>query len=282
VIRPWVIKVGGALLDDASARPALWDALRSVARSRPLVVVHGGGTSVDRLLDALGRTGSRIDGLRVTPEHDMPIVAGVLGGEVNASLVTEMRARGVPALGLRLYDAGLECERITEPDLGRVGRVSGGADATLTTLLGAGFTPVVASIGADADGLLNVNADDAAIGVALALHAAGLALLTDVPGVLDADGALIPLIDTGTVESLIADGVVTGGMGPKVRAAASAAERLGAPAVVASWREPDALVALIESADSGATPDEPHGTTFIPNQDAPAPTLEPTASRRLN
>ena len=278
--RPWVVKVGGALLDDADARPALWDAFRTIARSRPLVVVHGGGASVDRLLDALGRTAARVDGLRVTSDEDMPIVAGVLGGEVNASLVTEMRACGVPALGLRLYDAGLECERLTVPDLGRVGRVIGGADATLFTLIGAGFIPVVASIGADSDGLLNVNADDAAIGVALALHAAGLALLTDVPGVLDANGSLIPEIGTAAVESLITDGVVTGGMAPKVRAAASAAEQLGAPAVVASWREPAALVALIESADAGGTPDEPHGTTFVPNRNAPATELESTASRR--
>lgn len=237
-----VVKISGKPIAEPSGASALWSAL---ARSGPSVVlVHGGGRQVDTLLERLGETIERRDGIRLTPAAQMPLIAAVLSGEVNQTLVGMLRAAGARAVGLSLVSAGVaECE--ADPVYGgRVGRVIGGDADTLRLLTGAGLMPVVSSIGCDsAGGLLNLNADDAAAGIAAGLGAGRLVLLTDVAGVLDVSGATIGSIGSGDVEGLIAAGVITGGMAAKVRAACATADSAGCEVVIASWRDAESVIA---------------------------------------
>jgi len=259
---PIVVKIGGRALDEADSRPGLWDALAGLARGAPggLALVHGGGSAVDAHLARLGLASERRAGLRVTPDTHAEEVVAVLRGSVNTRLVGLLARRGVRAVGLGLGDGGA-CRCVKhEPegvDLGRVGRVetadpAAGDGRLWRHLLGAGFTPVISSIGLDAGGQpLNVNADDAACAAAQALDAAALVLLTDVPGILDGQKRLVEEIDAPGIERLIAEGVIAGGMIPKARAAAAAAEASGVPAVIASWDHPDRLAALARGGAAG-------------------------------
>lgn len=257
---PIVVKIGGRALDEAASRPALWDALAGLAlESRAgLVLVHGGGSAVDAHLARLGLASERRAGLRVTPEEQIDEVVAVLRGRVNTQLVGLLGSRGRRAVGLGLSDGGACLCVKHEPDgidLGRVGRVQtrGKADGELWRLLLAGATtPVISSIGLDDLGRpLNVNADDAALGVAQILGAEALVLLTDVPGILDADKGLIDEIDADGIERLIASGVIGGGMIPKARAAAAGAEASGVPTIIASWDAPERLGALARGGHAG-------------------------------
>jgi len=258
---PIVVKIGGRALDEAGSRPALWDALGAIAREGAggLVLVHGGGSAVDAHLARLGLASERRAGLRVTPPAQIDEVVAVLRGVVNTKLVGLLAGRGVRAVGLGLGDGGACVCVKHEPDgldLGRVGRVEPGAGpgegALWRELLARGCTPVISSIGLDAEGwALNVNADDAALGVARILHASALVLLTDVPGILDADRRLIEEISPPEIERLIGAGVISGGMIPKARAAAAGAESSGVPAIIASWDAPERLAALARGGHAG-------------------------------
>ncbi len=246
VVRPLVVKVGGALLDDERARGSFLDRVRAAqTQGHDLVLVHGGGAAVDRHLRRVGVETERIDGIRITPPATMPEIAGVLAGDVGTMLVADLRRRGVTAVGLRLGDdPGIRTERLkADFDPGAVGTVTGGRADLIKLVLGTGATPVVASIGFLADGSpVNVNADDAAAGVAGALDAAALLLLTDVPGVLDAGERTIPELDAGRIELLLAAGTIRGGMIPKVRSALATAEATGTPVVIAHWADPVVLL----------------------------------------
>jgi len=243
-----VVKLGGASLD-GGVDPVL-DAIASLASTRPVVLVHGGGKSVDDLLGRLGVTSRRIDGLRVTTEEEIDIVAGVLGGTVNKRLVGGLIRRGSRAVGLCLSDGGeLLTERLMHPagDLGRVGRIGGTGTRfeLLALLLERGYVPVLSSIGMDARGeLYNVNADDAASALAGVLGASALLLLTDVEGIRGSDGGVIGSIDRTGIELLIEQGVITGGMIPKALGAVAAADRSGSDVIIASWKSGETLRSL--------------------------------------
>lgn len=247
---PLVVKLGGALLDDARAFGSVFDALAALHRASAggLVIVHGGGKAVDRQLERLGLQTERREGIRITPAEVVEQVAAVLAGAMNTQLLGLLLARGVPAVGLTLSDGHLAHARKTTRfafDPGCVGELTHGKGALVAHLLAGGYLPVLSSIGIDADGgLLNINADDAAAQVAGIIGARGLLLLTDVPGVKDAQGAVIPELDATAAEALIADGTVTGGMIAKVRGAIAAATAGGVPVVIASWADPAALGAL--------------------------------------
>jgi acetylglutamate kinase len=263
-VGPIVVKLGGAALDAPSERAALWAALRTLhaAHAGGLVLVHGGGQAVDRRLAQLGMSSERIEGLRVTPDEQIDAVVSVLAGTVNKSLVGAINRDGSSgsdmasvAIGLCLGDGGLATvERMTHPagDLGRVGVVTGGSPTAVRSLLLAGFLPVIASIGIDAAGdPLNVNADDAAAGVASIVKASQLVLLTDVDGIRDHNGRVIEQIDEEQIERLIGEGVIDGGMIPKARGAVLAARTSGVAAVIASWKHPHLLATLASSASIG-------------------------------
>lgn len=242
--RPLVVKIGGASLERQRETPALWHALVEKHRTHAggIVLVHGGGRMVDALLERLAMKTERREGIRITPQDQMDVIAGVLAGTVNKQLVGAINASvpGSPAVGLCLGDGGsLSTSRTTRFafDPGCVGDVDpadSGANL-LRELLRLRYLPVVACIGIGRDGgLLNVNGDDAAAGVARALGAAALVLLTDVEGVRGADGRTIPELTPARIEQLIRDGVIAGGMVPKTRSAAETARHTGAPVVILS------------------------------------------------
>jgi acetylglutamate kinase len=165
-------------------------------------------------------------------------------------------------LGLSLGDAQLLPTTLTRSpggaDLGRVGRVLPGASPLLRLLLGNRYLPVVCSIGLDDRGeALNINADDAAAGLAQSLGARALVLLTDVPAVLDEQKRPIASLDRTAIDALIGRGVISGGMIPKVRAALAAASGSRVPAYIASWNQPGDLVRLARGEHIGTRIDPP-------------------------
>jgi acetylglutamate kinase len=240
---PIVVKVGGAALESPAEAAAIATAITAMHRAWPtgIVVVHGGGTEVDRHLAALGLKSEKRDGIRITPSNQIEEVVAVLAGKMNKRLVGQLQQQGVPAVGLCLGDGFLvrtvkAAHYLFDP--GHVGRAVGGDPTLVQTLLPAGFLPVLCSIGLDAQGLpLNVNADDAASDVARLLDASSLMLLTDVPGVLDGAGNLLPQLTADEIETRIANGEITGGMVPKVRSAIVTANEAGIPVTIASWRD---------------------------------------------
>ncbi len=255
---PLVVKLGGALIDDAGALRATVRSIGALETIAPgsTVVVHGGGAAVDRQLAHLGMETRRHEGIRITPPQNMEQVAGVLAGDINARLTGALLAEGVCAVGMTLAAGGLTHARAavrSGVDLGRVGEITGGCADVVHALLGGGLVPVISSIAADAEGdLLNVNADDAAVAVAGIVGARALVFLTDVPGVRGADGSILGTLDRSAAALLIADGVISGGMIPKVRGAIDAAERCGAPVVIAGWSDP-AVLSIIAAGGAAGT-----------------------------
>ncbi len=257
--RPLVVKIGGASLEQQLDNPTLWQALveKHTTHAGGVVLVHGGGRKVDSLIDRLGMKTERREGIRITPEDQMDVIAGVLAGTVNKQLVgaINMAVRGSPAVGVCLGDGGVLATRKATRfsfDPGRVGEVdTKGHARLLRELLRLKFLPVVASIGIDAQGgLLNVNGDDAAAGVARALGAAALVLLTDVDGVRGADGRTIEELAPARVEGLITNGVISGGMVPKTRSAVETARHIGSPVVIVS-AQPSSFAAYLRGEQVG-------------------------------
>ncbi len=256
--RPIIIKIGGSTLDGHRDNPAMWRALASLAARTPagIVLVHGGGKAVDRHLARLGVVSERRQGLRVTPTDQIGDIVGVLAGTVNKAIVSELNRAGARAVGLFLGDGAMTRCRVLRPggvDLGRVGEIEGGDGALARALLSNGFLPVVSSVGLNDDGFLNVNADDAAAGLARILKARSLVLLTDVAGIKGADGAIVPSLTIAGVEALIAASVISGGMIPKSRAASKIAAEFEIPVVILSGEDPDHLTRWAEGGTVGTS-----------------------------
>jgi acetylglutamate kinase len=219
--RTVVVKLGGASLEDPRLveRFAEDVALLRMVGVRP-VVVHGGGKQVTALSERLGIRPEFRDGLRVTNAETLEVARMVLVGSVNKGLVGHVNRAGVPALGLCGEDGNLLLARQRHEDLGFVGDIQT-VNVELLRHLMESAVPVLASVATDGRGQsFNVNADDAAAAVAVALGAAKLVMLTDVPGVLR-DDELVSEMAASEAEALIEAGVVTGGMVPKLRAAAA-------------------------------------------------------------
>lgn len=217
-----VVKFGGNELD----RLAWLDACASALRhGDPVVVVHGGGKAVDALSRRLGLPVEKRDGLRVTSAEVAEATEMTLAGSINRRLVSALRAGGIDAVGLSGVDGGLITARLASGDLGFVGDVTAVRVDLLHTLLRAGHTPVIAPVAPSLDGPdgvpLNVNADYAAAGIAGALRASELLLVTDVAG-FSIDGVVQREVDSAECESLVARRVAANGMVTKLRAAVAA------------------------------------------------------------
>ncbi len=225
-----VVKLGGTTL--AEQRQVLAE-VAAVARTRPIVLVHGGGKRMTEWLERLGVPTRFEGGLRVTDPASLEVAAAVLRGVVNSELVAALRDVGCDAVGLSGVDGGLLIgERL--PDVGLVATVTGIRRDLLDSLLVAGQVPVVAPLARDQEGVVcNVNADDAAAGIAAGLGARQLVLMTDVDGVRDASGDKLDSITVAQAEALIADGTIRGGMVPKVKAALAALAWDDAEAIIA-------------------------------------------------
>jgi acetylglutamate kinase len=227
--RTIVVKVGGRAMEDPALREDLAEdliLLRWVGID--VVLVHGGGPQIGEMLGRLGIASRFEAGLRLTDGPTMEVVEMVLGGSINKEIVRLINHRGGRAVGLTGKDGGLaRAVRVTSVgpnkiDPGFVGEVVD-VDPTVLSRLSGDFIPVIAPIAADAEGhTLNVNADPFAAKLAARLGAEKLVLMTDVTGVKDASGHLIPTLDDATARQLIASGVVSGGMIPKVENALAA------------------------------------------------------------
>jgi acetylglutamate kinase len=233
-----VVKLGGTTLADQ--RQVLAE-VAAAARRGPVVVVHGGGRRMTEWLDRLGVPTRFEGGLRVTDAQALEVAAAVLRGVVNSELVAALRDLGVDAVGLSGVDGGLLVgERV--PGIGLVAHVVAIRRELLDAILVAGQVPVVAPLARDETGTVcNVNADDAAAGLAAGLGARRLVLMTDVDGIRAADGTKIATLDAAEAEALIAGGTIAGGMVPKVRAALAGIAAPGSEAVICDASAPDAL-----------------------------------------
>lgn len=241
-----VIKVGGAFMQDKNAALSLLRTIGELQKNYILVLVHGGGTMVEELLSALHLTSQKIDGLRVTPKEHMPYITGALAGTANKQLCGLAIQAGLSPVGLSLLDGKMCIATIMRKELGAVGSVEPGDATLLKALAATHMLPIISSIGADNKGnLLNVNADQAATVIAQLLDAQ-LLLLSDVPGVLDANKNLIEHLDTQQIKTLITQNVIRDGMIVKVEAALKAANSLGRSVTIASWKDAEKLLGLLQ------------------------------------
>lgn len=221
-----VIKLGGRVQSD----PALPGGLaRAWAALPSMVVVHGGGDEVSALQEAFGRTSQFVDGRRVTAVEDLELLRMALSGSANQRLVAAMVGAGVAAVGISGEDAGmLQATAEARATMGEVGTPETVNPALLLHLLTGGFCPVVSPLARDRDssggGVLNVNGDDAAAAIAVAIHASELLLISDVEGVL-VNGVALAQLDPDAARALIAAGIARGGMAAKLEAALSALGR---------------------------------------------------------
>ncbi len=252
-MNPLVIKLGGVLLDNEEALERLFMALVTYRQQyqRPLVIVHGGGCLVDELMKKLNLPVVKKAGLRVTPADQIDIITGALAGSANKTLLAWAIKHNINAVGLSLADGGSVSVTQLSEELGNVGKAEVGSPALINTLTGAGYLPIVSSIGITATGeLMNVNADQAATALAATLGA-DLILLSDVSGILDGKGQRIPEMSAQKAEQLIEQGIITDGMIVKVHAALDAARSLGRPVDIASWRHAEQLPALFNGTAIG-------------------------------
>jgi acetylglutamate kinase len=227
--KTFVIKYGGHAMEDAELRASFARdvVLLKYIGVRP-VVVHGGGPQIEATLARLGKTSTYVDGLRVTDAETMEVVEMVLGGKINPEIVELVNRAGGRALGLTGRDGGMLGVQRRRPggrDIGLVGEVVAVDPSAVLATADAGFVPIVAPVGVDAEGVAhNVNADEAAAALARALGAAKLLMLTDVEGVKDREGRLLRQLPAESARKLIAEGTIRGGMIPKVECCLAAVD----------------------------------------------------------
>ena len=227
-----VIKCGGSVLHELS--PAFFTSVRQLRRSGiDVVIVHGGGPDIGQLLHALNIPSEFVNGLRKTTKEVLHVVEMVLNGKVNKTLVSLLQTNDIRAVGLSgVDDKLLQANPIDVQTLGYVGEVVHVRAHIIHTLLRHAYVPVIAPIGVDEHGqTYNINADTAAAAVAQALSADKLVFVTDVAGILN-DGEVVKEATAQMVEAMIADGTISGGMIPKVKAALHALHSVNEVAIV--------------------------------------------------
>ena len=254
-----VVKYGGNAMTTGTLKDAVMeDVLFLTGLGMRIVLVHGGGPEINRMLSLLGRESRFVGGLRYTDADTMEVVQMVLAGKVNKDLVCRLAAMGGRALGLCGADAGmLLCERHTAADLGLVGDIVKTDPGVITTALDAGMIPVSATIGADLHGRsYNINADTAAAAVAVALGASRLISLTDIRGLLmdpHDESTLIPDVGLSQIPALIDSGVISGGMIPKIECCADCIGKGVGGAVITDGRVPHAILLELLSEHGNGT-----------------------------
>ena len=254
--RTIVIKYGGnAMTDEALKHSFARDVVLMKLVGMNPVVVHGGGPQIGQLLERIGKKSEFVEGLRVTDSETIDVVEMVLGGLVNKNIVALINTHGGRAVGLSGKDGELirarklvlrkkgatDEEDIVE--LGYVGEIESINPSVVNTLDEGDFIPVIAPIGVGEDGkTYNINADTVAGKLAVTLGAEKLILLTNTPGVLDHRGELLTGLSESRVEELIQEGVISGGMLPKVRCALDAVSEGVRTATISDGRVPHATL----------------------------------------
>jgi len=244
-----VVKLGGAAIDKELDRALAQDVLLLHSVGVRCVLVHGGGPQVDALMKAMGKTPEFRDGLRVTDEETLRIVRMVLVGEVNRDLVAAINRETLDdpvAVGVAGEDGGLLVTTPRDPALGFVGDVAEVRAERLHGLLDQGLAPVVSTIGADPSGQpYNINADEAAMAIAVAMGAEKIVYLTAAPGLLADvadESSLIQRLTSSALRERIAHESVSAGMIPKLRACADAVDGGVGSAHIIDGRVPHALL----------------------------------------
>lgn len=245
-----LLKLGGELLEDASAMGRAASGIRALACDGPLIVVHGGGRAIDADLRARGVAPRFVDGIRITDAATLDSVIAVLAGQINTRLVAAVGAAGVRAVGLTGADGRLGLSVLAPAIRGSAhgdiepGLVGVPCDSQepklLRDLLLLGYVPIIATIGISADGsLLNVNADVLAAHLARASHADRLIIAGSTPGVFDESGATCAFLDARAAEAMVTAGTARDGMVAKLNAALAAVDA-GVPIVrIVDGREAD-------------------------------------------
>ena len=216
-----VIKYGGnAMINEQLKEQVMEDIALLWLIGVKVVLVHGGGPEISDLMDRLGKKPEFVDGLRVTDKETVDIVQMVLAGKVNKTLVNLLEMKGCKAMGISGMDGRLIEAKVKDERLGYVGKITRINISPVVDLLEKGYTPVISTVGCDRHGnTYNINGDTAAAYIAGALEAERLIMMTDIAGLLrdkDDPSTLIPEITVSEAKRLYADGIISGGMIPKV------------------------------------------------------------------
>ena len=252
---PVVVKIGGSTLGSHDTTMENLVALQQAGVN--LIVVHGGGNLVSQWMERQGSVPRFVRGLRVTDAQSLEIATAVLTGLVNKQLVASLISLGGKALGMSGVDGGLLEAEIADQELGYVGKVTKVNPEPLLRILEGGYIPLVAPLGlhrVDASpysgSLLNINGDTVAGELAHAVGADRLIFLTDVAGVMDGSGRVIPRLNARSARLLLGSGVVKGGMIPKLQACLRALDRVPETEII-DGRNPGALMDSLQGASAG-------------------------------
>ena len=251
-----VVKYGGnAMINEERKMQVMEDIVLLSLIGVKVVLVHGGGPEISDMLEKVGKKSEFVDGLRVTDKETVEIVQMVLAGKVNKTLVNLLEVNGGKAMGISGMDGHMIEAEMKDERLGYVGKITKINVEPIIDLLEKGYIPVVSTIGCDMQGnIYNINADTAASQIAGAIHAESLISMTDIAGILrdkDDPSTLIPMIDIWDAAKLYGEGVISGGMIPKVECCIDAVRRGVKKVFILDGRIPHSI--LIEMlTDEGA------------------------------
>lgn len=253
-----VIKYGGnAMIDENLKALVMKDVVMLTSLGMKVVLVHGGGPEISGMLKKVGKESKFVNGLRVTDTETVDIVTQVLAGKVNKNLVKEINLAGGNAIGLSGLDSGLIEAAPLNPELGYVGNIININPDVILDLLTMGYIPVVSTIGYDKDGhVYNINADTAAARIAGALNAEKFIAMTDIKGVLrdkNDDSTLMKYINVSELKQLAKEGIIDGGMIPKVECCVEARRRGVKFVVIIDGRIPHSILIEMLTDDGAGT-----------------------------
>ena len=251
-----VVKYGGnAMINEQLKQQVMEDIVLLGLIGVKVVLVHGGGPEISDLMDKLGKKPEFVDGLRVTDKETVDIVQMVLAGKVNKTLVNLLEMKGGKAMGISGMDGCLIEAEVKDERLGFVGRVTNVNIEPITDLLEKGYIPVISTIGCDKQGnAYNINGDTAAAYIAGALGAERLIMMTDIDGILrdrHDPSTLIPEVTIEDIKNLCDDGVISGGMIPKVDCCVEAIHKGVKNVIIMDGRVPHSILMEILT-DEGA------------------------------
>ncbi len=256
-----VIKYGGnAMLNEELKNAVMGDVALLSLIGVKVVLVHGGGPEINDMLGKIGKKSEWVDGLRVTDKETVDVVQMVLAGKVNKSLVALLGRLGCDAIGLCGADGHLISAKVKDERLGYVGEITDVNPAPILDLLEKGYVPVISTTACDSEGnIYNINADTAAAKIAAALKAESFISMTDIAGILrdkDDPSTLIPKIYVSDIPQLVHEGIISGGMIPKIDCCGEAIRRGVNKVFILDGTVPHSL--LIETLT-----DEGLGTMFV-------------------
>lgn len=253
-----VIKYGGnAMVNEHLKEQVMEDIVLLWLIGVKVVLVHGGGPEISDLMAKLGKEPKFVNGLRVTDKETVDIVQMVLAGKVNKSLVSHLESKGGNAMGISGIDGALIKATMKDPNLGYVGNITSVNITPVEDLLGKGYIPVISTVASDDDGnVYNINGDTAAARIAGALGAERLIMMTDIAGLLkdkDDPSTLIPHVTIKEAEELKKQGVISGGMIPKIDCCIDAISHGVKNVVIMDGRVPHSILMEILTNEGAGT-----------------------------